>query len=102
MTGGRLIGFACGWVVTLACCWVPFHKFQKLVVVKSAAMLFFILAFFIWVLVRARGGGAMLTAPSTIPKGETHAWLYVSQFMIQASNQLTFATNNADITRYAS
>jgi NCS1 family nucleobase:cation symporter-1 len=44
----------------------------------------------------------MLTAPSTIPKGETHAWLYVSQFMIQASNQLTFATNNADITRYAS
>ena len=102
MTGGRLIGFACGWVVTLACCWVPFHKFQKLVIAKSAVMVFFILAFFIWVLVKAHGGGAMLTKASVVPKGETHGWLWISQFMIQAANQLTFATNNADLTRYAS
>ncbi|KAH6675872.1 permease for cytosine/purines, uracil, thiamine, allantoin-domain-containing protein [Halenospora varia] len=101
MTGGRLIGFACGWVVTLSCCWVPFHKFQKLVIAKSAVMLFFIFAFFIWVIVKAHGGGPMLKAPSTVPKGETHGWLWISQFMIQAANQLTFATNNADITRYA-
>jgi cytosine/uracil/thiamine/allantoin permease len=76
MTGGRLIGFAVGWVVTLACCWVPFHKFQKLVIAKSAVMVFFIFAFFIWVLVKAHGGGAMLTKPSTVPKGETHGWLW--------------------------
>jgi NCS1 family nucleobase:cation symporter-1 len=101
MTGGRLIGFAVGWVVTLACCWVPFHKFQKLVIAKSAVMVFFIFAFFIWLLVKAHGGGAMLTKPSTVPKGETHGWLWISQFMIQAANQLTFATNNADLTRYA-
>ncbi|CZR68190.1 related to uracil permease [Phialocephala subalpina] len=101
MIGGRLIGFSVGWVITLACCWIPFHKFQRLVIAKSAIMVFFIFAFFIWVLVKAHGGGAMLTASSTVPKGKTHGWLWVSQFMIQAANQLTFATNNADLTRYA-
>ncbi|KAF8851244.1 hypothetical protein BDZ45DRAFT_730997 [Acephala macrosclerotiorum] len=99
--GGCLIGFAVGWVIALAYCWVLFHKFQRLVIAKSAVMVFFIFAFFIWVLVKAHGGGAMLTAPSTVPKGETNGWLWVSQFMIQAANQLRFATNNADLARYA-
>lgn len=30
-----------------------------------------------------------------------HSQLWIAQFMIQLANQLTFATNNADIARYA-
>jgi len=81
MTGGRLIGFSIGWLITLSCCWVPFHKFQKLVIIKGPIMIFFIFAFFIWVIVKGKGVGATMRAPTKVPAGTSHGWVSNSTFI---------------------
>lgn len=51
MTGGRLIGFVIGWILTLGCTFVEVHKFRSLIKVKSAIMILCLVAFFIWYVV---------------------------------------------------
>lgn len=43
----------------------------------------------------------MVKQGAKIPAGQSHAWVFLTQLFIQAANFATFATNNADITRYA-
>lgn len=52
-------------------------------------------------IVEAKGIGPIVNQGAKIPEGESHAWLFLAQFFIQAANMSTFATNNADLTRYA-
>ncbi|KAF7554427.1 hypothetical protein G7Z17_g2889 [Cylindrodendrum hubeiense] len=101
MTGGRMIGFVLGWLLTLFCAMFEVHKFRKLIMVKSVLMIGCLLAFFIWAIVEAKGVGPVINQPAQIPAGESHAWVFLTQLFIQAANFATFATNNSDLTRYA-
>ncbi|KAL6416165.1 putative uracil permease protein [Ilyonectria robusta] len=101
MTGGRMIGYVIGWLLTLFCAMFQMHKFRKLIMVKSVLMLGCLLAFFIWAIVEAKGVGPVIKQRAQIPAGESHAWVFLTQLFIQAANFATFATNNSDLTRYA-
>lgn len=48
MTGGRLIGYTIGWLLTLFCAFFQVHKFRNLIIAKSGIMIVCLLAFFIW------------------------------------------------------
>jgi nucleobase:cation symporter-1, NCS1 family len=48
MTGGRMVGFVIGWLLTLGCAFVQVHRFRKLIMVKSVIMVSCLFAFFIW------------------------------------------------------
>lgn len=48
VTGGRLVGFAIGWMLTLGCTFVQIHKFRKLIMIKFCVMLVCLLSFFSW------------------------------------------------------
>lgn len=52
-------------------------------------------------IVEAKGVGPVVHQGAQIPKGSSHAWIFLGQLFIQAANFVTFATNNSDLTRYA-
>ncbi|CAM1501695.1 Fc.00g036790.m01.CDS01 [Cosmosporella sp. VM-42] len=101
MTGGRLIGYVVGWFLTLFCAMFQVHKFRNLIMVKSVLMLGCLFAFFIWTIVEAKGVGPVIHQGAKIPAGQSHTWIFLTQLFIQAANFSTFATNNSDLTRYA-
>lgn len=52
-------------------------------------------------MVEAKGVGSVVRQGSSIPAGTSHGWTFVNQLFVQTANMATFATNNADLTRYA-
>ncbi|KAI1609774.1 permease for cytosine/purines, uracil, thiamine, allantoin-domain-containing protein [Exophiala viscosa] len=101
MTGGRLIGFSIAWLICLGCTFIPVHKFRKVIYFKSVIMSICLLAFFGWSIHRAGGVGKIVHQGAKIPKGKSHGWVFIQQLFIQASNVVTFAANNADLSRYS-
>jgi NCS1 family nucleobase:cation symporter-1 len=76
MTGGRMVGFVIGWLLTLGCTFVQVHKFRGLIVVKSVVMTACLIVFFIWTVVEAKGVGAVIRQGSSIPAGSSHGWVF--------------------------
>ena len=101
MTGGRLIGYSVAWLVTLACAFIRPQKLSGLIIAKSGLMIICLIIFFAWSLSKAHGIGPVIHQGADIPKGESHAWVFLSNLFVQAANMATFATNNADLARYA-
>lgn len=52
-------------------------------------------------IVEAKGVGPVIHQGAMIPEGQSHAWVFLTQLFLQAANFATFATNNSDLTRYA-
>ncbi|KAG7718459.1 hypothetical protein KL949_002688 [Ogataea haglerorum] len=101
ITGGRLVGFAIGWVVTLLLAFVPIKNYNKVVVWKTSLMLVLLLIFLIWCLVEAHGVGSIMTKKTHVAAGNSHAWVFLGQMFTQAGQSVTFAANNSDLTRNA-
>ncbi|KAF2793927.1 NCS1 nucleoside transporter family [Melanomma pulvis-pyrius CBS 109.77] len=101
MHTGRLIGFILAWICVIGCAYIRPQKLSGLIIIKSGIMMVCLIIFFAWSLVKANGIGPIIHQGASIPKGKSHAWVFLSNFFIQAGNMATFATNNADISRYA-
>ncbi|KAF4634403.1 hypothetical protein G7Y89_g3709 [Cudoniella acicularis] len=101
MAGGRLIGFVIAWLCTLSSTYFKTHRFKKLIIVKAAIMLTCLIAFFGWSIHLANGVGPVILQGSNIPAGKSKGWVFVSQAMIMAANEVTFSLNASDVSRYA-
>ncbi|CAK7227148.1 hypothetical protein SBRCBS47491_006471 [Sporothrix bragantina] len=101
MTGGRLIGYALGWLVCIAFTFIRPQKLSGLIMAKSGIMMICLFTFFGWTIAKAHGIGPIIHAPAKIPAGSSHAWVFLQNLFVQAGNMATFATNGADTGRYA-
>ncbi|KAF2493422.1 hypothetical protein BU16DRAFT_551281 [Lophium mytilinum] len=92
MTSGMLIAFGVAWIIVTAYAFIRPRNLGRLIIFKAGIMFVCLITFFGWSLSKADGIGPIIHESSAIPKGSSHAW---------AANMATFATNNADISRYA-
>lgn len=94
------VSFFIFWLIQLPAIYPPVHKIRHLFTAKAYVVPTAGIAFFIWALVRAKGAGPVIKAPSTI-RGNELAWAIVKGIMSSIANFATLIANDPDFTRFA-
>lgn len=95
-----VLSFFLFWLFQLPFIWLPPHKVRHLFTVKAIVAPICGIAFLIWTLVKADGGGPVIRQKSTI-SGAAFGWAFVNSTMNSLSNFATLIVNAPDFSRMA-
>ena len=96
----KLLSFFLFWLFQLPFIWFPPHVVRHLFTVKAVVCPIAGIAFLIWTLVKADGGGPVIHQGSTI-SGSEFGWAFVNSVMNSLSNFATLIVNAPDFSRFA-
>lgn len=95
-----VLSFFLFWLFQLPFIWLPPHKVRHLFTVKAIVAPICGIAFLIWTLVKADGGGPVIRQKSTI-SAAAFGWAFVNSTMNSLSNFATLIVNAPDFSRMA-
>lgn len=94
------ISFIIFWLVSLPVLWFPVHKLRHFFSAKALISPAGAFAFLIWVVIRAKGAGPIISQPSSL-HGSALTWEVVKGIMSSIGNFATLIANASDFTRFA-
>ncbi|KAK3078342.1 hypothetical protein LTS18_007764, partial [Coniosporium uncinatum] len=94
------VGFFLFWIGSLPAIWFPVHKIRHLFTVKAYIVPTAGIAFFIWMIVKAKGIGPIVHQPA-VASGSLLAWGIIKGIMSSIANFATLIVNDPDFTRFA-
>lgn len=95
-----ILSFFVYWAFQLPFIWFPPHTVRHLFTIKAIVAPICGIAFLIWTLVKADGGGPVIRQGSTI-SGSEFGWAFVNSTMNSLANFATLIVNAPDFSRLA-
>ncbi|CAF1295515.1 unnamed protein product [Adineta steineri] len=97
------IGFMIFWSLSNIAIWFPVYKMRHLFTVKAIVVPIAGIFFFIWVVVKAKGIGAILHQSTILPTttSSAHVWSWIIAIMSCIASCVTIIVNISDYTRFA-
>jgi nucleobase:cation symporter-1, NCS1 family len=99
-TSFKLLSFFLYWLFQLPFVYLPPHVVRHLFTVKAVLCPIAGVAFLIWTLIKADGGGPVIHEPSKV-SGSAFAWAFINSVMNALANFSTLIVNAPDFSRFA-
>jgi NCS1 family nucleobase:cation symporter-1 len=96
----KFLCFFLFWLFSLPFIWLPPHKVKHLFTVKAYVAPVAGVAFLVWTLVKAGGGGPVIHQPAKV-HGSALGWAFVESTMASLANFATLIVNAPDFSRLA-
>ena len=96
----KFLCFFLFWLFSLPFIWLPPHKVKHLFTVKAYVAPVAGVAFLVWTLVKAGGGGPVISQPAKVHGGAL-GWAFVESTMASLANFATLIVNAPDFSRMA-
>ncbi|KIL63864.1 hypothetical protein M378DRAFT_79178 [Amanita muscaria Koide BX008] len=89
------------WLISLPAIWFPIHQIRHLFTVKSIVVPIAGITFFVWVIVKAKGVGPIISQPASV-QGSELAWSMIVSLMSCISNMATLVVQVLNAPDFAS